>query len=268
MIFAIRDDDACFFTDPRQLEQIYGDIWHRCPVSLSVVPFQSCTRTGALPSSCWTGDRIFPVGDNHELVDYLRQRLAEERVHVMLHGYSHRDEPDGYEFQAGKDLAQKLEQGKAYLKEVFGRPVTVFVPPHNVLSRRGYEAFLTSELVLSGRTDPRTHGLRGVDLVHFAWIRSHEKLLRMAWPAPIRYSRHTEIGFHSLTPLVSLRALIREIEACHRRNGVFVLATHYWEFGARMRTDASLTLADAFRAVWRRVEALPDVRCQALGELR
>jgi predicted deacetylase len=267
MIFAIRDDDICFFTNPKQLEQIYGDIWRRCPVSLSVVPFQSCTRTGAIPSSFWAGDRVFPVGDNHELVDYLRERSAQERIHIMLHGYSHRDEPEGYEFQAGKDLTRKLEQGMAYLRQVFGRPVTVFVPPHNALSRQGYEAFLSSKLVLSGRTDPRTHGLRGVDLVRFAWIRSQEKARRMAWPMPIRYSRHTEIGFHSLTPLVSVPVLIREIEDCHRRNGVFVLATHYWEFGARMMTDASLTLADAFRSVWRRVEALPDVRFASLGDL-
>jgi hypothetical protein len=49
MRFAIRDDDTNYFTQPEQLARVYGAVWEVCPVSLSVVPFQACTRSGAIP---------------------------------------------------------------------------------------------------------------------------------------------------------------------------------------------------------------------------
>jgi hypothetical protein len=137
---AIRDDDTCFFTQPEQLERVYGAYWERVPISLAIVPVHAATRSKGIPPEYWEGEREFPLADNTELVDFLREQIAGGRVAPMLHGYSHKNYPDGYEFQVGPDLGGRLRRGRAYLAELLGRPVRTFVPPHNALSRRGIEA--------------------------------------------------------------------------------------------------------------------------------
>lgn len=37
---AIRDDDTNYFTQPEDLVKVYGKVWNKCPISLSVIPFQ------------------------------------------------------------------------------------------------------------------------------------------------------------------------------------------------------------------------------------
>ena len=59
VVFSIRDDDTCYFTTPRELESCYGRIWDICPVSLSVVPFQASTKSGAVPREHWSGKEVF-----------------------------------------------------------------------------------------------------------------------------------------------------------------------------------------------------------------
>lgn len=267
LTFAIRDDDTCFFTDPARLEAIYRGIWDRCPVSLAVVPFQGCTRSGAVPAEHWSGDRVFPLDANPALVRFLRERVARGQIQVMLHGFSHRDEAHGYEFEAGRDLARKLREGRAYLEKLLGTRVTAFVPPHNAISREGYRALAGSGLLLSGRTNHRIQGARGRDLLRFLLVRGRERLAGQGHPRVIRYSRHREVGFHALTPRASRDGLMRALDWCQRRDGLFVLATHYWEFAAPMETVPGRTQADLFAEVWKRVTSLPGVRFAAVGDL-
>lgn len=267
LTFAIRDDDTCFFTDPAALEAVYGAIWDHCPVSLAVVPFQACTRSGAVPHEHWTGDRVFPLADNAELVRFLREQISRGRVHVMLHGHSHRDEPGGYEFAAGTDLSRKVREGRSYLESLLGVRITAFVPPHNSIGRAGLAALAEAGLLLSGRTNARIQGARGRDLLRFAGIRTRERILRRPHPHVIRYSRHREVGFHALTPRSSESQLRQRLARAHAARGVFVLATHYWEFSAAMAENPARTQADLFAEIWRQVRALPDVRFAALGEL-
>ncbi len=86
MRFAIRDDDTSFFTKPEELEKAY-DFVQEGPISLSVVP---CTvphhEKGVLPYGEGIPFGYYPVGDNSELVDYLRHN---RNYDLMLHGYTH-----------------------------------------------------------------------------------------------------------------------------------------------------------------------------------
>ena len=65
------------------------------------------------------GNELYPVADNSALVAFLREQTAKQRVSIMMHGYSHVDEPDGYEFETATDLARKARDGK----RLFGRGV-------------------------------------------------------------------------------------------------------------------------------------------------
>ena len=121
MKFPIRDDDVNYFTTPMELIRNYETVWDVCPVSFSVVPFHACTKTGAIPEKYWSGDRIFPIGENKELVQFLKEKIREGKVSIMLHGYSHKDNPDGYEFETGVELCNKIKQGKEYLESLWER---------------------------------------------------------------------------------------------------------------------------------------------------
>lgn len=272
MKFAIRDDDTSFFTQPEQLLRAYEGIWDRAPVSLSVVPFHGRTPTGGIPPEYWSGgDEVYPLADNSPLVSFLTKQVAKKRVSIMAHGYSHVDETGGHEFAAGADLERKASEAKQYLEKLFGRPVYAFVPPHNALSAKGYRAVVKAgfdivQIVRFGRNG-RPLSLR--DLPALGRMAGSKFLWRhpyACYPHVLNFGRHREVAFHSLTPSVSFKKRLGELEFCRRRRGVFVLATHYWELD-RTTTDG-FTLREALEALLNRAAELGAQFCsvnQVLG---
>ena len=268
--FAIRDDDTCYFTRPQDLESCYGRIWDTCPVSLSIVPVHACTKSGVVPKEHWTGNRLFPLEENPALVDFLREAIAARRVHATLHGYHHRDEPDGYEFVAGDDLSGKVRAGRKYLEELLGQPIQVFVPPHNSLGGRGYQAVVSAGLHISGIPsfkpsvrgwDPR---VLAIGLRERLWHRRHG--FRRPWPL-VFPDGHRELPYHGLTPVVTLESLVAAFDRVRQNGGVFCLATHYWEFD-RPGRGQPLTIRQILERVWDHVLSAGDqVRFCTLGEL-
>jgi peptidoglycan/xylan/chitin deacetylase (PgdA/CDA1 family) len=272
MKFAIRDDDTSFFTRPEQLLRVYEGIWERVPISLSVVPFHGRTPSESIPAEYWFGGHeLYPLGDNLDLIAFLREQTARKRVSIMLHGYSHVDEPNGYEFETGADLERKAREGKRYLEEIFDAPVRAFVPPNNALSATGYRAVIRAgldivQIVRFGR------GRRPIALRYLPQL-ARMVLSKFVWQHPYAYypyvldfGAHREVAFHSLTPSVSFQQRLAELEFCHRRGGVFVLATHYWELDRK--TKDRLNLRHALQRLVSRASELGAEFCsvnQVLG---
>jgi hypothetical protein len=269
MTFAvsIRDDDTCYFTTPQVLQANYGEVWDLCPVSLAVVPFHACTKSGAVPREFWQGDQIFPVGDNSELVKFLREKIDEGKVYLAMHGYSHKDEPDGFEFETGQNLEPKVSEGKRYLEQTFGVPIRIFVPPHNTLSRAGYQAVVSNGLSICGPTGLR-HRPLGWESFRFALGRRWWRWRKGGpYPYPLRYATHAEIGYQCLTPSVSPESLWTSLAHYRKWQGWFCLATHYWEFGATLNDGSGMTVGQVFKKFWEEVSRLPNVSFRSLGEI-
>lgn len=243
MQFAIRDDDTSFFTGPEQLIQAYDGIWEDVPVSLSVVPFHGRTRTKAIPPEFWSeGEELYPVGENLELVAFLRQQNAKKRISITLHGYSHVDEVDGHEFETGTDLEHKVREGKQHLEQLFGTPVRAFAPPHNALSTAGYQAVVNSGLDIVQIVRFR-RGQRPFEphyLPQLARVLWSKLVWKRGYPYVLDFGTHREVAHHSLTPSVSFQTLLDNLEFCHSRRGVFVVATHHWELTRTTRDGLSL----------------------------
>jgi hypothetical protein len=256
MIFAIRDDDTNYFTKPENLIALYERIWDRCPVSLSVVPFHACTQSKAIPEKYWAGDHVFPIGDNGELISFLREMIRSGRVCITLHGYCHKDESAGPEFVAGTDLKRKVAMGKLYLEQLLGIQVRVFVPPHNSLSKQGWRAIIDNGLSISGGLSPRQRGIQLKDLPGIAMRRLSRKL----WPTkPVTYRNHVEIPYSSLSPSACLPTLLRQLAYCRGNNSLFCVATHYWELDSPMLISDALTVGAAFRHIWGSILKREDV---------
>ncbi|PYQ94517.1 MAG: hypothetical protein DMF97_18450, partial [Acidobacteria bacterium] len=110
---AFRDDDTSYFTTRDALERVYGDVWDRVPVCLAVVPFAIGYEQPGIPRAHWHSGESFALERNPALVAFLRGLIQSRRVTIALHGYTHQDYADGYEFQAGPDLPDRVQHGRA-----------------------------------------------------------------------------------------------------------------------------------------------------------
>ena len=244
MKVALRDDDACYFTAPESLERVYHDVWDRVPVCLATVPFAIGYERAGIPREHWRSGEAFPLEQNTPLVAFLKDALARGRATIALHGYTHQDYPDGYEFQAAPDPDHRVQDGLRCLKATLDTRVSIFVPPHNALSKRGLAAISRAGLNLLGSFLSFRPSMRPWDRTtlknwwrvrRFRAAAGKTKADRFVYPYVLRYRRHAEFGCHSLVPDTTLADLVSGFEEARRAGGDFCLATHYWEVDARMK---------------------------------
>jgi predicted deacetylase len=241
MKVALRDDDTSYFTTPERLHGVYARVWDRVPVCLATVPFAIGYRNPGIPEAYWTSGESFALEKNGTLVSELGALLAAGRVTIALHGYTHQDYPDGYEFQAAPDLGRKVEEGLSYLQRLLRTPITIFVPPHNALSKRGLAAVSGAGLNLLGsflsfRPSMRPWEWRTLGnfwrIQRFRRATGRSRRDRLVYPFPLRYRNHAEFGCHSLIPGTTFAELAAGFDEARRLGGDFCVATHYWEVDA------------------------------------
>lgn len=245
MKVAIRDDDTCYFTAPETLERVYHDVWDRVPICLATVPCAIGYERAGIPPEHWRSGEAFSLDRNLELVPFLKEAIAKRRVTIALHGYTHQDYADGFEFQAAPDPGRRVDEGLRVLRQVLGAPISVFVPPHNALSKRGLEAVSAAGLNLLGSFLSFRPSMRPWDRNTPAnWWRvrgyraatGRSRADQFVYPHVLRYQRHAEFGCHSLVPGTTVDALVAGFEESRRAAGHFCLATHYWEVDATLKS--------------------------------
>ena len=238
MKVAVRDDDTCYFTEPAILERVYNGIWDTAPVCLATIPFAKGYRSPAVPRQFWESGEQFALERNAEAVAALRQHIAGGRVTVALHGYTHEDFPAGSEFQAAPDPEWRVNEGRSYLQDLLKTPISVFVPPHNALSKRGLAAVANAGLNLLGSFlsfHPRHRAWDERTLANWWRIQrfrartGRSRSDRFVYPFPLRYRSHAEFGCHSLVPGTTREDLKRGFDEACELGGDFCIATHYWE---------------------------------------
>lgn len=245
------------------------------------MPVHASTRSKGIPQEHWEGDREFPLADNPELVAFLRDGAAAGRLSIVLHGYSHKNYPTGYEFEVAPDLEGRLRRGLDYLEPLLDVKIRTFVPPHNALSRAGLLAVDKVGLDVLGsfysfRPDKKPLDLHAVK--NYVKILAHRRRTgrsrqqRLIYPWPLRYNRHAEFGCQPLVPRTTLDELLSAFEEARRFGGDFCLATHYWEIDDRLAEllDAVIAHADRAGVEWVTADELfvaptPGTRVQRAG---
>ena len=250
MKLAIRDDDTCYFTDPSELERVYHDVWDRVPICLAAVPFAIGYERAGIPREHWHDGEAFALERNRALTGFLKTLIAGRRATIALHGYTHQDYPDGFEFQAAPDPERRVADGLRYLRDTLGAAISqsmtisIFVPPHNAMSRRGLAAVGAAGLNILGSFLSFRPSMRRWDRRTLAnWWRVRQfrrstgrtKSDRFVYPHVLRYVRHAEFGCHSLIPGTTLDELTAGFDEARRAGGDFCLATHYWEVDDAMK---------------------------------
>ena len=235
--FAIRDDDTSFFTDPDELEAVYGAYFGRVPISLAVVPFAVSVHQERCFTPDYPNDAEVPLETNGKLVEWIKNRIGLGHVEIVLHGYSHlyREERDGwkgeYHWKTDARLAEETRRGRAYLETLLETRIRVFVPPGNTIGKGGIRAVRRERMDLCGLMGrggdrPWSRDYAAAYIRRWAW-----RLLKgSAYPFPLACGGIRELRSYALTPRADPAALARDLETCARIDAPFVLATHYWEF--------------------------------------
>jgi predicted deacetylase len=241
---ALRDDDTCYFTAPETLERVYHDVWDRVPVCLATVPRAIGYERAGIPREHWRSGQAFPLEKNRDLVPFLKEAIARRRATIALHGYTHQDYAGGFEFQAAPDPERRVADGLRELQETLGSAVSLFVPPHNAISKRGLKAVASAGLNILGSFLSFRPSMRPWDLTTPAnWWRVRRyrastrrtKADRLVYPYVLRYRRHAEFGCHSLVPGTAVGELTAGFDEARHAGGDFCVATHYWEIDDSMK---------------------------------
>ncbi len=267
MKLAIRDDDTCYFTKPRDIENIYAGIWDTVPVSLAVVPFIH-SNSDAVPPDRRGGegsDRELPIGENRALVDFIKDKIKEGKLHIMLHGYSHRNYRTGFEYDTGRDLYEKTKKGKEYLEELFDVKIRSFVPPHHALSRCGMKAVVDNNLNIAG-----TASLHRRFLFDYRYLTNLAKVFAfrlkygkrpVRYPYVLDFGDHKEVYCYVVVPKVTLKELIDALYFTYERGGVFCITGHV----SSMSEDR--TRIQVMKDIVKESRKLADVEYVSVNEL-
>lgn len=270
MKFLIRDDDTCGMTRVEDLENCYKSIWGHIPVCLSVTPFRIPSIADWIPEEYFARQDPVVLGENGELIDFLKAGLEKKWLDVALHGYHHvitdndramklidRNDPRqvGREYLYGDHLDVKTREGKNYLESTLGYRVNTFVPPGNAISKNGLRAIIEQGLNIVGIYGL---GLRDFNQRPFDPYRYLNTAKRALWkimhpdctiyPFPIHFADgHKEIDYSLLYPSTDLTELKKKLDFVYSVNGVFILATHYHAFHKKIRSGE--TMKDALRII-------------------
>jgi|GEM_PF-675814 len=256
MKFAIRDDDTCYFTSPEDLKSAYGDMWGKVPISLAVIPFVKARKAPFIPKEYQNSGREYPIGENHELVSFIEKEVRKGNVSIMLHGYNHEYYPQP-EFVAGKNLTEKVKQGKQYLEEVFGVEIKTFVPPSNKISAEGFKAVKKCGMNLLYYPTPlgRPFGIKKW-LVFFEdllfkykeskdstigfikncykfWVKKNREVFMPMKPFTFEIDGVREFNCVSLVDATPVDNVLRNIDIACKYDANFCLALHYHAFKRR-----------------------------------
>jgi hypothetical protein len=268
MHFCIRDDDTNFFTTPEDLENAYGRITDHGPVSLAAVPFCRAGNSGAVPEPYRGRGSVHKLGENKDLVHYLRQGAESGRFEVMIHGYYH-DVPDRHaEFASGRGLAEQLHKGRAYLEDLLGVPVRVFVPPHNAIGRAGLQAIAREKLNLGCVAGVRSGWRLYSAATWRIWsnLRHWQRSGGVGVPWILDLGDHCEIAGNAVTPVAPLEMNLKAFDAARLVGGVFCAATHYWELKAPSRIPGDPNVGEHLRILVERAASDPKIRWVSVGD--
>jgi peptidoglycan/xylan/chitin deacetylase (PgdA/CDA1 family) len=268
MYFCIRDDDTSFFTSPEQLDQAYGEITRWGPVSLAVVPFHRAGTSKGVPEKFrgrWT---IHPLHENSDLVQFLRGGAASGRFEIMLHGYHH-DEPTGQsEFAGGKELVKRVADGRKYLEDVIGVKIRVFVAPRNAISYAGLRALAVEGLHFGGVAGASTGWPLWSGRTWKLWhrLRRWRKAGGVGVPWILDLGDHREIAGIAVTPTCSFNFNQQVFDTALKINGVFCLATHYWELSVASIYPGEPTVGDHLKNLIDRARSDPRIIWRSVGD--
>ena len=289
MKFIIRDDDVSYHFQPEQLAKWYDGIIDICPISICIPPFIKGNFFEGIyrldhnikrSREVWLSDESYKIGDNKELVEYIKDLISQGKASIGLHGIRHRNEEEiskipmkgnyitGAEFLTQIDYTDSLREAKEYLEKTFDIKINYFTPPQNLINSKGVEAVVNNNLSLC--TDlVGTHDWK-------KWLRFYGFLntMIMAYYKKFKHHRYPFVIEHKvkfidhtrLQPGKNIEQIKQEFDFVRSKNGVFVLSTHCYGFDYKME-HYDMTMKEALIDILKYTQQFDDVEYTTLYEL-
>ncbi len=256
MAFTIQDDDASYFTDPRLLEWIYRRPWNMgFRTSIAAIPMHKAIDDPNVAANYRGTGRLFDLRDNKPLIEYLRKNCEIGAVDIIQHGYTHEEVSGKPEFfiDDERDIRRRLNEGKRLLDATFGQPVTVFSPPHGMISRKAWRVLAEEGMAVCRTFGPytlfRNTPLNWNTLSTIARICfSHPHPLKTPVPqGMIDYGDALEIQvswLHAVDIPPDTQRFQEVFRAVMNHHGIFNLLTHHWQYDGPEKETMRDTLYD------------------------
>lgn len=298
MKFIIRDDDINAMYNPSLLEEWYKGIFDICPISICAVPFikgdyfkwvhfAERDKEGFLAhrDEYFNDNEIHKIGDNKHLVEIIKKWQDEGKVSVSMHGIYHRnwdkdcaDVKDNYsilaEFWTERDMTQPLIEAKEYLANVFGKSVTVFAAPQNIISFQSYKSLRNAKLNVNCTFYLRNmkeclarFGLYGYLKQLFLRVFKYGRVYR--YPRIIRHNGYSILSnYGGLYPGGNdLETIKKQIDFVNSHNGIFVFTTHSYGFETILPQCGGLTVKEAIIEILKYTQTLKGIEYTTLEEV-
>ena len=227
MKFVIRDDDLNYYSKPEDVERWYADIFAQgIPVGFSTIPFVK-PESDVYTSDATPDGKEHALSENQELIAYVK---AHPQMEILQHGTTHETKDGVFEYADAKIPRREAARGRAELERAFGRPVTVFVPPHDWINAQGVHAVEAAGLnVIRGRGA----GLKNL-ILRSRYVAIFFRMLAFkaayvlrgkpvpAYPFVLDFGKHKEACSYRLEDADVFDGLAY----AHKKNGVFVVVAH------------------------------------------
>jgi hypothetical protein len=228
---AIRDDDLNYFTKVEDILSVYKEI-KSFPISFAVIPMVTdvSTKGACLDTKGNTVPRR--LLDNKEMVFWLKDRLREESIDVLIHGITHE-----YHSVDGKRLAEmewrdedclsaELSFHVNEISESLGHKISVFVAPSNKISKYGIRSVYKAGLNYSGIIPASFRRDFTLKSIHNYCKRWYCRLVdKLPYPGVMDYGTHKEIN---ACLMQGYDYLVHMYEYCNQNRQPMVINVHYW----------------------------------------
>lgn len=230
MKLIIRDDDLNYYTNPEELEYLYSDIWDKIPICFATIPKVGNVHM-AIPSEKLNINKNRPIGENKELVNYLKKKISEGKIIIWQHGYTHRNYKSKFELERKEEkiITRELKEGKKYLENLFKIKIDTLVPPHDRISFEGIKAAekIGFKNICRGYSPlPREvifdiKRLWAFRKIFFFWLKNGKKI---TYPNKLKIGEHYEIYSYRIQKIN--HSNINKILKIHE-DGILCITNHY-----------------------------------------
>ena len=243
MRFAIRDDDTSYFTMPKELEKAYGFL-KSSPVSLSVVPYTVASHKNIIfPYGENKKERQYQIGENNELISYLKQGVQQGNYEILMHGITHEYKQingDWISEMIWKDkemLSKEISSGKIYLESLIQCDIKVFVAPNNHIDAKAISVLEDLEMDYSGIIQHKDRLINGKYIKNYLFRWGYRALKGVPYGGVLYFGGHKELIAY---PIGNFERLKKEYKLCKEKGNPFVIYTHYWDVIKTTETSENL----------------------------
>ena len=264
----IRDDDLSFWTSPEDIDRVYRPLFDRkIKISFATIPYAvQMFNAGSFNTFYQDDNSQTSIAKNNKIVEYIKEKIDEGLVEIMLHGYNHlySFECDGivktatkenlelprklnkkinflgeYNCQNYEILNKKTKEGKEYLEDLFKINIKNFVSPSNQIGKDGIKAIVNNNLNLSGligKKYNREINIKGL-LSYMDRVRFTFQNKGITYPNIADYGKHKELAGYALTPSTDWARYNKQLQYSSKNNLPFQIATHYWELDGKLKEE-------------------------------